>query len=303
MAIDVEAMRKKLKALQSNTNVNKNKWKPAPGENIIRIVPYQFRKDDPFIELYFHYNCGKKKPLALTTFGELDPIEEFALSLQNTGDKDDWMLGKKLEPSLRVFVPIIVRGKEKEGVKFWGFGKDQYQELLKITTDPDYGDITDLNAGRDIVVEFTEPAVAKNKYGKISVRVKPNVTKATNDPAVLDLILTKQTDIYNIYPKSTYDELADMLAKWLEPGGETTATNTEEQTTTDETEETVVEEQVVEETKPVVEQPKPKQVVVNKSIATATAKTTPSTTVKPTAATIKPTATKDVNQAFDEIFN
>ena len=48
---------------------------------------------------------------------------------------------------------MIVRGEENEGVKYWGFGKTVYQELLSII-DPDYGDISDPVSGRDVVVEF-----------------------------------------------------------------------------------------------------------------------------------------------------
>ena len=35
-----------------------------------------------------------------------------------------------MEPKLRTFVPIIVRGQEGDGVRFWGFGKTVYQEIL-----------------------------------------------------------------------------------------------------------------------------------------------------------------------------
>ena len=35
-----------------------------------------------------------------------------------------------MEPKMRTYVPVLVRGKESEGVKFWGFGKLVYQELL-----------------------------------------------------------------------------------------------------------------------------------------------------------------------------
>ena len=48
-----------------------------------------------------------------------------------------------MEPKLRTFVPILVRGQEGEGIKFWGFGKTVYQEILGYIADPDYGDITD----------------------------------------------------------------------------------------------------------------------------------------------------------------
>ncbi|MAP03164.1 MAG: hypothetical protein CMF85_05080 [Candidatus Marinimicrobia bacterium] len=52
-------------------------------------------------------------------------------------------MGRSLMPKMRTFVPVIVRGEEAEGVKFWGFGKEVYQELLGVIADPDYGDITD----------------------------------------------------------------------------------------------------------------------------------------------------------------
>ena len=63
--------------------------------------------------------------------------------------------GKKFaEPKLRTFVPVIVRGEEGEGVRFWGFGKTVYQEILGYITDPDYGDITDPTSGRDLTIEY-----------------------------------------------------------------------------------------------------------------------------------------------------
>ena len=55
---------------------------------------------------------------------------------------------------MRTLQSVIVRGKESEGVKFWGFGKTVYQELLGVIADPDYGDITDFfTNGRDIGID------------------------------------------------------------------------------------------------------------------------------------------------------
>ena len=153
MALDLEAIRQKLNKLQTQTGKQDNLWKPEPGKNQIRIVPYQHNKDNPFLEMYFHYDLGKKNYLSPVTFGESDPAVEFAEKLKATGNKDDWQMSRKLEPKMRTYVPILVRGKESEGVKFWGFGKTVYQELLSFIADPDYGDITDLSAGRDVVVE------------------------------------------------------------------------------------------------------------------------------------------------------
>jgi hypothetical protein len=57
-----------------------------------------------------------------------------------------------MQPKIRTYVPIIVRGKEEEGVKFWGFGARVHEQLLSALNEPEYGDITDLNNGRDIQV-------------------------------------------------------------------------------------------------------------------------------------------------------
>ena len=85
-----------------------------------------------------------------------------------------------MEPKMRTYVPVIVRGKESEGVKFWGFGKTVYTELLGFIADPDYGDLSDPMNGRDIVVEFT-PSEGPGQYPKTAIRVKPNTTPVTED--------------------------------------------------------------------------------------------------------------------------
>ena len=121
--MDLNAIKSKLNQLQKQTNTKDNFWKPEPGKQLIRIVPYKHNKDNPFIELFFHYNLGNKTYLSPVSFGRPDPVNEFADKLKSTGNKDEWIQGKRLEPKMRTFAPVIVRGKESEGVKFWGFGK------------------------------------------------------------------------------------------------------------------------------------------------------------------------------------
>jgi len=219
MAIDLDAIRKKLGDLQSQTTRTSSLWKPSPGKNQVRIVPYQHDKDNPFLELFFHYDLGKRNYLSPVTHGEPDPVVEFSEKLKSTGNSDDWKLSKKLEPKMRVYVPVIVRGEEGEGVKFWGFGKQVYAELLGFISDPDYGDITGLTDGRDIVVEFT-PSEGAGTYPKTAIRVKPNQTPATEDKALADKIVTGQQEIFSIFKKVSYDELKAALESWLSPDGE-----------------------------------------------------------------------------------
>jgi hypothetical protein len=214
MALNLDAIKAKLNQLNKADDKKQNLWKPEAGKTRIRIVPYVHRKDNPFLELYFHYDIGKRSMLSPISFGNADPIVEFADKLKKTGDKDEWLMGRKIEPKMRTYVPVIIRGKESEGVKFWGFGKQIYTELLSIISDADYGDITDLMNGRDIDVEFT-PAEGAN-FPKTSIRVKPNTQPATDDKAIAEKIMN-QPVITEIFPEPTYEELEQALAEWMNP--------------------------------------------------------------------------------------
>ncbi len=216
--MDIQKIKDRLNQLQQTTTSSNSFWKPQPGKTQIRMVPYKFNKDNPFIELYFHYSMGDNKThLSPISFGRPDPINEFASKLKSTGDRDEWIQGRKLEPKMRTFVPMVARGQEHEGIKFWGFGKTVYQELLGFIADPDYGDIADPITGRDIVVERQTPAEAGNQYGKTTIRVKPNQLPLTEDKDVLTKMFDSQVDIKEIYTEPTYEELKELLKNYLSP--------------------------------------------------------------------------------------
>ena len=217
--MDISKIKERLTQLQKTTSTKDNFWKPEPGKTQIRIVPYKFNKDNPFIELFFHYNLGNNKTyMSPVSFGRPDPVAEFADKLKSTGNKEEWIQGKRHEPKMRTFVPVIVRGKESEGVKFWGFGKLVYQELLGVIADPDYGDITDPMNGRDILVEFT-PSEGAGQFPKTTIRVKPNVTPLTEDKNVAETVAKNQVNLSDIFKEPSYDELKEALANWLDPEG------------------------------------------------------------------------------------
>lgn len=229
--MDINAIKKRLTQLTSQTNKTSNLWKPQPGKNQIRIVPYAHNKDNPFIELFFHYDIGQRSYLSPMSFGRPDPIEEFADKLKAGGNKDDWKLGKKLEAKMRTFVPVIVRGQEKEGVKFWGFGKTVYQELLTFIADPDYGDIADPTTGRDIVVTFKTAEETGKAFPSTSIMVKPNQTAITDDKDVIESV-KNQVNITELYKELSYDDLTGVLEDWLNPSDSDEEEAKEEEATT-----------------------------------------------------------------------
>ncbi len=236
--MDLNAIRKRLGQLQTTNNRTSSLWKPQPGKTQIRVVPYEFNKDNPFIELFFHYNLNNRSYLSPISFGRPDPIEEFAQKLKASGNKEDYQLSKKLEAKMRTFAPVVVRGEESQGVRFWGFGKTVYQELLSIIADPDYGDITDPVNGRDVVVEFISAEESGASFPTTKIRVKPNQTPISDDPAILENVKSSQKDIRDIYQEQSYDDLTNVLNEWLNPGEESSS---EESTPTKATETSTME--------------------------------------------------------------
>ena len=226
--MDINAIKSRLNQLQSTSSTANSFWKPPAGKTQIRITPYVENKDNPFVELFFHYSLVPNKTvLSPLSFGRPDPVQQFADKLKSTGDKDEWIQGKRIEPKMRTFVPVIARGEESEGVKWWGFGKTVYQELLSIIADPDYGDISDPMTGRDIVVERQTAAEAGNQYGKTTIRVKPNQTALVEDMDLSKKLLTVQPNIVELYTEPDFDTLKGHLSTFLNPDGGTEETTTE----------------------------------------------------------------------------
>ena len=226
--MDINAIKSRLNTLQSTSSTANSFWKPPAGKTQIRITPYVENKDNPFVELFFHYSLVPNKTvLSPLSFGRPDPVQQFADKLKSTGDKDEWIQGKRIEPKMRTFAPVIVRGEESEGVKWWGFGKTVYQELISIIADPDYGDISDAMTGRDIVVERQTAAEAGNQYGKTTIRVKPNQTALVEDMDLSKKLLTVQPNIVELYTEPDFDTLKGHLSTFLNPDGGTEETATE----------------------------------------------------------------------------
>ena len=142
---------------------------------------------------------------------------EFATQLRKTGEKDNMDLAKKLYPKLRIFAPVVVRGEEDKGVRFWEFGKMVYQELLGVMSDEDYGDITDISKGRDVNVEVIPAKETGKMFNTTTVRVKPNQTALADDAKTVESLLDNQKDLVSLFKKYTFDEMKEELQGWLKP--------------------------------------------------------------------------------------
>jgi hypothetical protein len=227
--MDLKSIKNKLSALQTSgqkkekVDYAKYLWKPKQeGKYQIRIVPSKLDKNNPFKEVFVHYGFSKFPLYALTNWGEKDPIIEFTKQLAQTGDKENWKLSRKLEPKMRVFAPVIVRGEEDKGVRLWEFGKEIYMQLLGIADDEDYGDYTDINEGRDFTVEAVMGDIGGRQGLKSSIRIKPKTSPLSTSKLDIEAWLEEQPDILEVQSayKMTFDKMKETLQNYLNPEDE-----------------------------------------------------------------------------------
>ena len=192
-------------------------WKPKVGKHQVRIIPSKFNKSTPFREVYFHYGYTKGPILALTNWGEADPILEAAQKLRKSDNTDHWQMAKKITPKMRVFAPVIVRGEEASGVRLWEFGKEIYEAFLQMAADEEVGDFTDIMMGRDIKLVTVGPDSTGTAYNKTTITPSMKTSPLTEDEKSLELWLEDQVNPKESYKMLPFDEIKTALAEWLNP--------------------------------------------------------------------------------------
>jgi gp32 DNA binding protein like len=228
MSVNIEEMRKKLKNSKENrrgnTNSQSNIWKPEVGEYEIRVLPTS--DNDPFKKLFIHYNVGKTAILCpKNNYGEDCPVCSFATKLykssQESGDKDELEMAKQLFVKDRYYSPIVVRGKEDDGVVVWSYSKTIYEELLEAIVDPEVGDISDLDQGFDIM--YTKK-MGKKTFPEIKIKLKRSSSSLCGDlgKEKCDKLLETIPDFDNLFVRLTTAEVQQKLDEHM------TSSNSEE---------------------------------------------------------------------------
>ena len=215
MAIDLKKMRAKLSALHSKGNGSKF-WKPPEGESVIRIVPSQ--DGDPFKEFWFHYNLGNNFGFLSPkrNFGEEDALDQFVRKLWEDGSDESREMAKKLMAKQRFFSPVIVRGEEDQGVRLWGYSKTVYEKLLSLVLNPDYGDITDPEAGTDLVLKYGKKSGAM--FPSTDLEPRRRSSTLTEDKELAKEFVNTEIDYGSIFTRKTTAEVKEMLDEYLADG-------------------------------------------------------------------------------------
>ena len=226
-----------------NIDYSKIKFKPEIGKDYqVRILPNKYSPDYPIQELEIHqYDTFGKSVVALSSYGEKDPIVKYADDLwkevnkaKKMGDplfeeleKEAKTLSYKLKPKKRFFAQVIVRGEESKGALIWEFGTSVATVIDSLLVKEDFSDLWDVETGTDLEVTGIEATMKNNKTGKVttypSVAVTPRrkSTVLDKDEELVEKWLEDQKDPATIvYKSATYDELKEMLRKFVAPEDE-----------------------------------------------------------------------------------
>lgn len=187
--MDLDKMKDKLDGLKGDDdgddNVLQNFWKPETdgGTHKVRIFPTE--DGDPFKEFDIHYlDHPDHKPFMCPkrNFNEDCALCQVVSELYDKGDDDQ---ARDLSAASRVYSPVVVRGEEEEGVRWWNYSPTVEEQILEIVVDPEYGDVTDKEEGFDLKVkkEMSDQRINGRRIPKTTVNASrfPSPTVSDED--------------------------------------------------------------------------------------------------------------------------
>jgi hypothetical protein len=166
-------------------------WKIPQGSTRIRILPPWSEAGDIAFECRSHWKVPPNDTMynCLKVINKECPICEFAYKLKLAGNKE---LASSLYPSKSVYYNIVVRGEEDKGVQVMRSGILLYENILSYLYDEDYGDITDIDNGRDMIIERVGTTKEDTKY---TLKPAANTSPLHSDKAVVDKWIDNMFDL------------------------------------------------------------------------------------------------------------
>ena len=162
-----EKKKKRLKRFQTDVGKIRNRaqafgsgkfWNPKPGVNKVRILPPWNEEGVFYKEIVWHYGFnmdGQNRAFpCLRSRGQSKcPACQVVARFAEETDSDIKAIIQKMKPKGKWFMNIIDRKAEEGEVKIYGATFSVAKVVLAYFSDEDYGDITDPDEGRDIVIE------------------------------------------------------------------------------------------------------------------------------------------------------
>lgn len=212
--------------------------KENSGQRRIRILPTT-DGSSPFKEAWYHeIQVGgqwQKFYDPLKNDNERSPLTEVYEELMSTGKKSDQELASQYKSRKFYIVKVIDRDHEEDGPKFWRFKHNYKNEGILDKIIPIWrnkGDITDIEKGRDLIIELKKSKAPNGKaYTSVSAIMYEDPNPIHEDKEQANAWINdelKWTDVYSKKPIEYLEAIArGETPKWdSEKGGYVYENNT-----------------------------------------------------------------------------
>lgn len=182
-------------------------WKPKENKNVIRILPPWNAEGMFYFKAVLHYT-GEEGQLPVPCRSMVDKPCPLCEAVEKSSNKK---IAKKMMAKKKFYMNILSIDNIKEGVKIWAATPKQMKKLRSYLEDPDYGDFTDPDEGREVIVE-------KDSSGTMpsyEIRMRPKSSPIEYSNWEEELFNLEEEIIPEIPSKEEYEELARDLSKRL----------------------------------------------------------------------------------------
>ena len=186
--------------------------KLTQGKNLRRILFPKGDYNNFYEEGYMHFGIGEDKK-TFTCPKTFDPrakcpICEYSERMSKSKDKSEKQQGDMYRARKRAYVNVINRDSDNEIDEplVLPIGTTILKQLIGIICDPDYGDITDFENGRDVTIKRSGTGL-NTEY---DVLPKPNTSVASTTVSQEHLD-AQMADLKSIFKEPAYEDLHEAL--------------------------------------------------------------------------------------------
>lgn len=184
MAIDVSKLKEKFdrKSAERTDRLNMH-----DGDNYLRLLPPSieyFSGDIDYISFEFlmHFNIGvegdRKAEVCPKSYGKTHkcPICEAVYKLYKNNTPEDKELANDLRAKTRYIFNAIDLNAIDKGIQILEVGPKIYEHIVTFMTNPKWGDLLDLDKGRNFTITKTAAKESASGYVEYSVAPDPDMT-------------------------------------------------------------------------------------------------------------------------------
>lgn len=210
--LNMAAMKSKLEDTQRNSGGGGGFDHLESGKNVRRVLWPKGDKEEFWEEGYVHFGLGPEGKTMVTCPKTHNPkakcpVCEMVEELKK-GSKEDKKLANDIRQVKRIYINVINRDDEESGdePKILPIGITVLKGLLEAICDPDYGDITDFEDGRDMTIKKSGTGL-NTEYSTLP-KPKSSVASEVYSEEELE---EKMADLSIVFKDQSYDEIVAIM--------------------------------------------------------------------------------------------